>query len=68
MTSKRIVQVTLILILVFASFAATGKAKAWGYCGATYVVQRGDWLAKIANTCGVTLADLRAANPWTYYQ
>lgn len=66
MSVKQVTQLCLILILLLASFAATGSAKAWSYCGATYVVQRGDWLAKIANRCGVTLADLRAANPWTY--
>jgi LysM repeat protein len=31
------------------------------------VVQRGDWLAKIARNCGVTLADLYAANSWARY-
>jgi LysM repeat protein len=30
------------------------------------VVQPGDWLSRIARHCGVTLAQLRAANPWTY--
>jgi len=29
------------------------------------VVQRGDWLAKIARNCGVSLSALYAANPWT---
>lgn len=67
MSVKRVTQLCLILILLLASFAASGSARAWGYCGATYVVQRGDWLGKIANYCGVSLADLRAANPWTYY-
>jgi LysM repeat protein len=64
---KRITQLSLILILLLASFAAASPAQAWS-CGSSYVIQRGDWLAKIANACGVSLADLRAANPWTYYE
>lgn len=68
MSAKRIIQASLILVLLLASLAATRNAQAWSYCGSTYVVQRGDWLAKIARNCGVTLADLRAANSWTRYQ
>jgi N-acetylmuramoyl-L-alanine amidase len=68
MSVTRILQLSLILVLLLASLAAPSPANAWGYCGGSYVVQRGDWLSKIANTCGVTLADLRAANPWTYYE
>lgn len=68
MSAKRIIQVSLILVLLLASFAATSSARAYGYCGSTYIVQRGDWLARIARNCGVTLADLRAANPWTRYE
>jgi len=67
MSVKRITQLCLIFVLLLASFAATSPAHAWSYCGGSYVVQRGDWLAKIARNCGVTLSDLRAANPWTYY-
>ena len=67
MSIKRIVQVCLIVVLFLSSFAtAAGEARAWSGCGSTYVVQRGDWLAKIARNCGVRLVDLRAANPWTY--
>ena len=66
MSLKRIVQFSLILILLVGSFASTSSARAWSYCGSTYVVQRGDWLSRIARNCGVTLADLKAANPWTY--
>jgi LysM repeat protein len=58
---------SLILILLLASFAAARTAQAWSGCGGSYVVQYGDWLARIARNCGVTLTDLRAANPWTYY-
>lgn len=68
MSVKRIFQLFLILVLALASLAATSSAHAQSWCGATYVVQRGDWLAKIARNCGVTLTDLRAANPWTRYE
>lgn len=68
MFAKRIIQVSLILVLLLACFAATGSARAYGYCGDFYYVQRGDWLAKIARNCGVTLTDLRDANPWTRYE
>ena len=64
---KRLIQVSLVLVLFLASFAATGRAQAWSVCGATYVVQPGDWLAKIARRCGVSLSSLYAANPWAGY-
>lgn len=71
MSVKRIIQVCLILVLLFVSLGMTnGSAQAWSGCGSIYVVQRGDWLAKIARNCGVTLSELYAANPWvrsSYY-
>jgi LysM repeat protein len=67
MMFKRLVQISLILALVMTSFAFTTNAQASSFCGSTYVVQPGDWLAKIARTCGVTLSALVAANPWTAY-
>jgi LysM repeat protein len=67
MSTKRLFQVCLLLALVVTSFATTGSAHAWSACGGGYYVQPGDWLAKIARNCGVSLSDLRAANPWTYY-
>jgi len=63
MSTKRMIQLTLIVALLFASLAFTSSAYAWGYCGSTYVVQPGDWLAKIARNCGVTLSQMYAANP-----
>lgn len=63
MSTKRIIQIVLVFLLVFASFAFTRNAAASGYCGSTYVVQRGDWLAKIARHCGVTLSAMYASNP-----
>lgn len=64
MSLKRLIQVCLILVLFLSSFAAANRAQAWSGCGSTYVVQRGDWLAKIARNCGVTVAQLYAANSW----
>ena len=67
MSAKRFIQACLIVALMLASFAAAAdSALAGSSCGSSYVVQRGDWLSRIARNCGVTLSDLRAANPWTY--
>ena len=63
MSVKRIIQISLVIVLVFASLAFTSNASASGYCSSTYVVQPGDWLAKIARRCGVTLSQMYAANP-----
>jgi LysM repeat protein len=68
MLLKRLLQVCLILVLLLANLAFTGRAQAWSGCGGSYTVQRGDWLAKIAQNCGVTLSELYAANPWVNYQ
>ena len=67
MSAKRIVQLSLIVVLLFASLAFTSSVSASGYCGSTYVVQRGDWLAKIGRRCGVTLSEMYAANPGVGY-
>jgi lysozyme len=65
---KRFIQLSIIFVLLVASLAHTSSAYAQSWCGSTYVVRRGDWLAKIARHCGVRLVDLRAANSWTYYE
>ncbi len=68
MILKRILQSILIVAVLMVSLAATTQsAKASSYCGPTYVVQPGDWLAKIARYCGVSTSALIAANPWTQY-
>jgi len=67
MSDKRFVQVFLILVVLMASLFTTASAQASSACGSTYVVQRGDWLAKIARNCSVTLTDLYAANSWARY-
>lgn len=67
MFTKRTIQLFLIVILLIASFAFTSSASANTYCGSWYVVQPGDWLAKIARRCGVTLSQMYAANPGVGY-
>ncbi len=67
MSAKRMIQLTLILVVLFSSLATTRSVSAGGYCGSTYVVQPGDWLSKIARRCGVTLSELYASNPWVGY-
>ncbi|MEW6083260.1 MAG: LysM domain-containing protein [Chloroflexota bacterium] len=67
MTAKRIFQFGLIAVLLFVSFASVTRAQAWSSCPSVYYVQPGDWLAKIARNCGVTLSALIAANPWVGY-
>lgn len=67
MSAKRMIQMTLILVVLFSCLAVTRSVSAGGYCGSTYVVQPGDWLSKIARRCGVTLSELYAANSWVGY-
>jgi LysM repeat protein len=64
MSIKRLIQASLILVLLLASLASTGSTRAWSACGSTYTIQRGDWLSTIARRCGVTVSQLYAANPW----
>jgi LysM repeat protein len=67
MFAKRMIQISLVLVLLVSSLAVTRGVSADGLCGSTYVVQRGDWLSKIAVRCGVSLSQLYAANPWVGY-
>lgn len=48
-----------LLTTLGLTFAVTAQTN----CGATYTVQPGDYLMKIARTCGVTYEALIAANP-----
>jgi LysM repeat protein len=67
MSTKRLIQLFVILILLFASLAFAQDTSASGYCPSRYVVQPGEWLAKIARNCGVTLSQMYAANPGVGY-
>ena len=68
MAAKRLLQIILIMAVLAACLTIPRSASAASPCGSTYIVQRGDWLVKIANRCGVTLAALYAANPGLVYQ
>jgi LysM repeat protein len=67
MSAKPLIRIVLVVAVLAACFTFPRAASAWGGCGSTYVVQPGDWLAKIASRCGVTLSALYAANPWAAY-
>ena len=56
-----LVAALLMIGQLFSPVAAASNSAA--ACGDTYVVQRGDYLSKIARTCGVTTQSLIAANP-----
>jgi LysM repeat protein len=53
----------LAAAVLLATFGFTSAAAAQSSCGATYTIQRGDYLMKIARTCGVSYSDLLTANP-----
>ncbi len=68
--TKRIVQIALVFMLLIASFASAGGARAWAQCPAYLTVQWGDTLGGIALMCDTTVDAIRAANPglgwWLY--
>jgi LysM repeat protein len=53
--------------VLLATLGLTNAVAAQSSCGATYTVQRGDYLTKIARTCGVSYSDLLKANPTIIY-
>lgn len=55
----------LLTSLLFspAAASATDSSLATGSCGNTYAVQYGDWIAKIANYCGISVDELLTLNP-----
>ena len=67
--TKRILQVTVVVAILVASFASVGGASAWG-CASYITVQWGDTLSGIAAQCGTTIAAIQGANPglgaWVY--
>ncbi|MBN1450783.1 MAG: LysM peptidoglycan-binding domain-containing protein [Anaerolineales bacterium] len=67
MSLKSFTQMLVISAILLASFASPGNVRASSSCGSTYVVQPGDWLSTIADRCGVTLAQMYAANPGIGY-
>ena len=67
MSYKTIIRCFVLAAILLVSFASPGNAQAGSGCGNTYIVQPGDWLSKIASQCGVTLAQMYAANPGVGY-
>ena len=63
MNQKAFTQVSVIVLLLLASFAIPGSAKAGGVCGGIYIVEQGDTIETIAATCGTTTSAITAANP-----
>ena len=63
MKARTLIRFVLVAAVLFASFATVGSARAGGYCGATYTVQWGDTLSRIASMCGTTVQALYGANP-----
>lgn len=55
--------IAAVLVAAQVLSPAAAAAPAAAACGDTYTVQRGDYLSKIAKTCGVTLTTLINANP-----
>jgi LysM repeat protein len=56
------VAIALLAGLFFSPVISTPAAAA-AACGDTYTVQRGDYLSKIAKTCGISLSNLISYNP-----
>ena len=56
---RLLVAMGLLMVVLGATFAVSAQSS----CGSTYVVQSGDYLTKIARTCGVSYSDLLKANP-----
>lgn len=60
---SNIIRLFIAAAVLISSLGLASAAAAQSSCGTTYVVQRGDYLTKIARTCGVSYKDLLAANP-----
>jgi len=63
MSTKKFLQLVILVSVLVASFATTTGASAAYYCGTSVTVVQGDTLRKIADRCGTTVYALRRANP-----
>ncbi len=54
-------------VVLLAILGPVSPVAAQSSCGATYTVKTGDYLTKIARTCGVSYSDLLKANPNILY-
>jgi LysM repeat protein len=63
LTHKNLLNLLVAFAVLLSTLGFASAAAAQSSCGATYIVQRGDYLSKIARTCGVTYSNLLKANP-----
>lgn len=56
---KRFLFATILLVMLFVPTTSLAQE----HCGATYTVQPGDYMAKIAKRCGISLDFLLLLNP-----
>jgi len=70
MSTKKFLQLIVVIALLVTSFTSTGGALAWSQCPTYLTVQWGDTLSGIAVRCDTTVNAIRAANPglgwWLY--
>lgn len=70
MNTKFIPRLLVLGALLVASLWTSSGVAAWSGCGTSYVIQYGDSLGSIANSCGTSVAALKLANPgmgnWIY--
>ncbi len=62
---SKFLSIAVIAVVLLVTFAPAVQASSEfaSTCGSKYTVQAGDWMAKIARTCGVSYSALLAANP-----
>ena len=60
---KKLLKIFVVGAVLVAALGTTFAVSAQSSCGATYVVKPGDYLTKIARTCGVSYSNLLKANP-----
>jgi len=70
MSTKKFLQLIVVIALLVTSFTSMGGALAWSQCPTYLTVQWGDTLSGIAVRCDTTVDAIRAANPglgwWLY--
>lgn len=67
---KRVCQLILVVAILVASFASTGRTSAWSGCASYVTIRWGDTLSGIAARSGTTIEAIQAANPglgWRIY-
>jgi LysM repeat protein len=63
LSRRKLISLFLTSMVFLAAMGTTSAAAAQSTCGATYTVKPGDYLTKIARTCGVSYSDLFKVNP-----